>query len=451
MSLVIYSPQTWIDNQLQEASIIIEGEKIVDVALGNTYAQNADIKAEDAVVMPGAIDVHVHINEPGRTEWEGFETATLAAAKGGLTTLVDMPLNSSPVVINKSALTQKIAASQNKLSVNCGFWAGAVDGNVNNLIETIEAGCLGVKVFLTHSGIDEFPNISLEELNKIMPEIARLDVPLLAHCELDAAIEEATIDNTFFEKHPQNYQAYLASRPKSWENKAIEAMIQLCKKHQCKTHIVHLASAEALSMIVTAKEANLPLTVESCPHYFYFNAEDIPDGNTLYKCAPPIRERSNNQQIKNAIKNGLIDFIASDHSPAPANIKELETGNLKKAWGGIAGLQFLLSASWTALKEEMSLEMFIPKLTSEPAKFLGLQNQKGKLAKAFDADITIWNPKQSFIVKEEDILHKHKASPYTNQSLYGETIMTIVNGKIAYDQNKKIKQKNGQLLLRSVG
>ena len=265
----------------------------------------------------------------------------------------------------------------------------------------------------------------------------------MAHCE----IFKKDVDNKFSD-FPNSYRYYLESRPKQWENDAIDLMIKLCRKHHCKTHIVHVSSADALIKIQKAKEEGLPITAETCAHYIYFNAEDIPDSNCLYKCAPPIREKENNDQLKVALANGVLDFITTDHSPAPPDIKELETGNLQKAWGGIAGLQFLLPASWTAMKGKISIEKFIPLLTEHPAKFLQSDKQKGRLAIGYDADLIVWNPDEKFEVKAADILHRYNCSPYCGQNLYGTVQQTIVNG-ITVFQNKKIVQKNsGQWLLK---
>ena len=277
--------------------------------------------------MPGVIDAHVHINEPGRTEWEGFDTGTQAAAAGGITTIIDMPLNANPVTTTVIAFDEKIVASKSKLHVNVGFYGGLVPGNQNELEGLIQAGVLGIKCFLTHSGIDEFPNVGKKEIDAAMPIIAKYGLPLLVHCEL----ESKQVDNQFSD-FPNSYRYYLASRPKQWENDAVELMIKLCRKHNCKTHIVHVSSAEALASIKEAKEEGLLLTAETCPHYIYFSAEDIPDSNCLFKCAPPIREKENNDLLKAALKSGVLDFIATDHSPAPPDIKELTTGNLQKAW-----------------------------------------------------------------------------------------------------------------------
>ena len=287
------------------------------------------------------------------------------------------------------------------------------------------------------------PNRGEKEIISAMPIIAKYGLPLLVHCEL----EKEKIDNQF-SSFPNSYRKYLDSRPTQWENDAIELMIKLCRKHKCKTHIVHVSSAEALGAIENAKSERLPLTAETCAHYIYFNAEGIPDANCLYKCAPPIREKENNNLLKLALKTGVLDFITTDHSPAPPEIKELATGNLLKAWGGIAGLQFLLPASWTALKEVLSIEEFIPLLTEQPAKFLQVENKKGKLAVGYDADIVVWNPDEKFEVKPKEILHRYDYSPYNGQQLFGTVRHTIVNGEMVYQNKKIIKKNKGKWLLR---
>ena len=434
----IYSNRVWVDNQLQPATIIFSNQ--ITAIEFNKAADVEDFG--NAVIMPGVIDVHVHINEPGRTEWEGFETATQAAAAGGSTTIIDMPLNASPVTTTLDAFSQKLEASKGKMNVNVGFYAGLIPGNASQLESLIQAGVVGVKCFLTHSGIDEFPNVTEKDLDEAMPIIAKYNIPLLAHCELYDTEVDCDFDN-----NPTSYQHYLASRPKKWENDAIALMIKMCRKHNCPVHIVHVASAEALSQIEAAKNEGLPITAETCTQYIFFNAEDIPEGNCIYKCAPPIRERANNEQLKQAFVSGVLDFITTDHSPAPPNIKEIETGNLKKAWGGIAGIQFLLTASWTALKNTMSLEQFIPLVTSKPASFIKAE-KKGIIKIGNDADFVIWNPDEIDLVKAEDIFFRYKISPYIAQNLNGKVLETIVNGATVY-HNKSIENKNkGQWLLQ---
>ncbi len=428
-----------MDGKLQPATVSFSGPSIT--AIQFEKAADAEDFA-DAVIMPGVIDAHVHINEPGRTEWEGFETATQAAAAGGSTTIIDMPLNASPVTTTHEAFVEKLESSKGKMNVNVGFYAGLVPGNSGQLEALIQDGVVGVKCFLTHSGIDEFPNVTEKDLDEAMPIIAKYKLPLLAHCELYD--EEVACG---FGENPTSYRHYLASRPKQWENDAVDLMIRKCREHNCPVHIVHVASAEALGKIAAAKKEGLPITAETCTQYIFFNAEDIPDANCIYKCAPPIRERANNDQLKQALQDGTLDFIATDHSPAPPDIKEMETGNLKKAWGGIAGIQFLLTASWTALKDMMTLEAFIPLVTSKPAAFLKA-HRKGAIAVENDADFVIWYPEAPQIVKEQDIFFRYKISPYLAQSLSATVVETIVNGATVY-QMQSIKTKNkGQWLLK---
>jgi allantoinase len=429
----IYSQNVWVENRLQSATVCFHNGIITAIH----FEKLSDAEDfENSVIMPGVIDVHVHINEPGRTEWEGFETGTQAAAAGGTTTIIDMPLNASPVTTTLKAFQEKLAATEGKMHVNVGFYAGLIPGNAHHLEAMMQAGVVGVKCFLTHSGIDEFPNVTEKDLDEAMPIIAKYNLPLLAHCELYDKEIDCDFDN-----NPTSYQHYLASRPKQWENDAIALMIRMCRKHNCPVHIVHVASAEALSQIEAAKNEGLPITAETCTQYLYFNAEEIPDGKTIYKCAPPIRERANNVQLKQALKSDILDFIATDHSPAPPSIKEMESGNLKKAWGGIAGIQFLLTASWTALKNTLTLEQFIQLVTSKPAEFIK-SNSKGTIAIDKDADFVIWNPEQTKTITEDDIFFRYKISPYIAQTLSGVVLETIVNGESVYKNQSPEAQPN---------
>lgn len=436
----IYSERCWINGKLQPATVCFKDGIITEI-LPVKSAEAFD--AGHLVLMPGIIDAHVHINEPGRTDWEGFDTATKAAAAGGITTIVDMPLNASPVTTTIKAFREKLAATENKLHVNVGFYGGLVPGNVSEIESLAKAGVLGIKCFLVHSGIDDFPEVTENDIIEAMPVISKCGLPLLAHCE----IFEKEVEN-YFAAHPTSYTHYLGSRPSTWEYDAIQMMLRLCKSNQCPVHIVHVSSAEALPMITAAKKEGLPVTAETCAHYIYFNAEDIPDANCLYKCAPPIRSRENNMKLKEALLDGTLDFLATDHSPAPPAIKELQSGNLKKAWGGIAGLQFLLPASWTALKGYMSLEKFIPLLTSEPASFLGISNRKGGIKVGYDADLLIWDPDIDEKIKIEDIFFRHKVSPYIGETLSGSVRQTYVNGKLVYDNKQIIHKNSGKWLLR---
>jgi len=436
----IYSQNVWYQGSLQALCLEIDNEKIL--AISKVKHEHA-VDYGSLIIMPGVIDAHVHINEPGRTEWEGFETATKAAAKGGTTTVVDMPLNSSPVVTHLDAFTQKQNAAQGKLYVNCGFYAGAIDHNFEEVQSLINAGCLGVKVFLSHSGLDEFPNISQSDLEAIMSKMASQDVPILAHCEFDTL----AAPNIPLGKE-QSYMSYLSTRPKSWENEAVQFFGSLAERYNCKAHVVHLASEEVLEWLKNKKRSGAPITVETCPHYLFFEAEQIDDGNTLLKCAPPIRTKETQTALIDAIKTGVIDFIATDHSPAPPDLKALDTGDFGKAWGGIAGLQFLLSSSWTSLKEFLSLEEFIPLLTSKPAQFLGVDSRIGEIKEGMRADLCIWNPNKSFMVSENMIEHKHKVSPYVGFELYGEVFATYVNGSLVYQEGRFKNVQKGEMILR---
>ncbi len=436
----IYSNRCWLNQKLQPATIHCDAGKIVAI----DFFKSPDvIDVGDDILMPGVIDAHVHVNEPGRTEWEGFETATQAAAAGGTTTIVDMPLNASPVTINVESFHLKIKSTENKLFINVAFYGGLVPQHVSELEELLRSGISGMKCFLVHSGIDEFPNVTKDDLELAMPVISTYKMPLLAHCEIQGEIVD-----TGLLSDTGNYSKYLASRPKKWENDAVEMMIDLCRKFNCPVHIVHVSSAEALPLIAAAKAEGLPITAETCAHYLFFNEEDIPDGATIYKCAPPIRERSNNQQLKKALVDGVLDFITTDHSPAPPSIKEIASGTLAKAWGGIAGIQFLLSASWSAMKNDISLEHFIPLLTAHPAKFLHIAT-KGEIKIGFDADLVVWSPEEIDEVYAKDILHRYDVSPYVGKKLSGVIKQTIVHGQVVY-QNKKIEKFNkfGQLVLR---
>ena len=440
----IFSNHCWVDNQLQPATISFENDMIT--AIDHEKSDGAD-DVGDNILMPGAIDVHVHVNEPGRTDWEGFDTATKAAAAGGITSIVDMPLNSHPVTTTLRAFNEKLFATVSQLHVNSGFYGGLIPGSSNHLENLIDGGVMGIKCFLTHSGIEEFPNVTEKDLDKAMPIIAKHNIPLLVHCEMfdkDVKSDPIAIG---FENNPSSYKHYLASRPRKWENEAIELMIKLCRKHSCRVHIVHVSSAEALSKIEKAKKEGLPITAETCPHYIYFNAENIPDAQSVYKCAPPIREKANNDLLRQAFQNDILDFIATDHSPASPSVKEIETGDLKKAWGGIAGLQFLLPASWTALKENISLEEFIPLVTSAPAKFINEKN-RGEIKVGNYADLVVWNPEEKKVISEEDILFRHKISPYIGEDLFGTIQQTIVNGETVFREGKIINEKKGKWLLR---
>lgn len=424
---IIKSRNVIIGNEIKEAVIVIKNGIITNLltVLPEGYSHEI-IDVGDKAILPGVIDPHVHINEPGRTEWEGFETATKAAITGGLTTIVDMPLNSSPVTTTVHAFEQKLAAATGKLHCNCGFWGGIVPGNEKEIEGLIQKGVLGFKAFLTHSGIDDFPNVTESDLQKAIPVIARHHLPLLVHCELSADGIKTT--------DPRSYLQYLSSRPKEWEDKAISLMISLCEAYNCRVHIVHLSSASSIEAIQKAKQRGLPLTVETAQHYLYFTAEEISDGRTEFKCAPPVREQQNNEALWRALEEGIIDFVATDHSPAPPHLKEMQSGDFTKAWGGIASLQFAFPVLWTAARKRgIALPQVSIWLSENPARLIGQENRKGKIAVGYNADLMVVNTEKKFVVKEEDIQHRHKLTPYLQQELYGVVEQTFLKGVKVFD------------------
>jgi allantoinase len=413
------------------ALLVLRDGRIADVLPPDTAVAMPVLDLGDAAVLPGVIDPHVHLNEPGRTEWEGFDTGTRAALAGGLTTLVDMPLNSAPVTTSVENLRIKQAATQGQLHTNVGFWGGIVPGNAAEIGPLIAAGVLGFKAFLTHSGIDDFPNATEADLRKVMPLLARHNLPLLVHCELSEDNDEWKKGDT------RSYPNYLASRPKHWEDEAISLMIRLCGEYRCPVHIVHLSSANSLAAIAEAKAQGLPLTVETGQHYLFFNAEDIADGQTQFKCAPPIRERANNEQLWQALQSGLIDFVATDHSPAPPDLKQLASGDFASAWGGIASLQLALPVLWTAARRRgATLPDLARWLSTNPAKLIGQVNRKGQIASGYDADLVVVAADATFTVTEQLLHHRHKVSPYLGQELSGVVTHTFLAGEEVFRHPK---------------
>ncbi len=398
------------------ATVRIEGERIA--AIGPFDPGTGPVVP---ALLPGLVDPHVHLNEPGRTEWEGFETGTAAAAAGGVTTLVDMPLNSSPVTTTVQALEAKRAAAAEKLSVDVGLYAGLVPGNAEQIEPLLEAGVLGVKAFLCHSGIDEFPAATERELRAAMPLLAKHGLPLLAHAEIASPMPAMN--------DPMRYADYLASRPKAFERTAIEQMIGLCRETGCRTHIVHLADADCLPLLIDAKAEGLPLTVETCPHYLAFCAEEIPDGATQYKCAPPIRDAANRDRLWQGLADGVIDFIASDHSPCPPELKRLDTGRFDEAWGGISSLQLTLPIVWTeAERRGHTLAEVAAWLSHRPAELVGVEAgiRAGK-----PANFVAFDPEAEFVVTGEQLHHRHKLTPYEGRSLRARVETTYLRGKPA--------------------
>ena len=405
-------------------------------------------EAAELVVMPGLVDTHVHINEPGRTEWEGFTTATRAAAAGGITTLIEMPLNSIPATINATAFREKLGATTTKLSVDTGFWGGLVPGNATQLRAIWEAGCFGFKCFLVDSGVQEFAAVRESDLRAGLTELAKLGAPLLAHAELPEPIAQA-IKHRASHASPRAYKTWLASRPRAAEDQAIALLLRLAAEYEARTHIVHLSSSDSLAQIRQAKANGIRVTVETCPHYLTFASEEIPDGATQFKCAPPIRERENQDKLWAALADGTIDMIATDHSPCPPQMKQQPTGDFLTAWGGIASLQLSLAAVWTQARARgYSLTHIAKWMCEGPARLAGLENKKGAIAIGRDADLVIWNPDVTFRADPEQLHHRHKLTPYAGRNLMGTIETTFLRGTKIFESGEFSSAPAGHLLLR---
>ncbi len=445
----LYSKNVVTPEGIKEAVVLIAGSTIYSIVDKDEVP--SDFPLEDLaefVIMPGLVDSHVHINEPGRTEWEGFRTATRAAAAGGITTVADMPLNSNPVTTTVEALQLKLEAAKPQLWVDCAFFGGVVPGNAASLEPMIQAGVVGFKCFLIHSGIDDFPDVSEADLRQALPILARHGVPLLVHAELEHQHDHTSADPSVW-TDAKSYLQFLESRPRKWEDDAIQLMLNLCKEYNCPVHIVHLSSADMVPEIKRAVAAAIPFTVETCPHYLTFAAEEIPDGDTRFKCAPPIRERENREKLWAALREGVIQIVVSDHSPCTPNLKFIDEGDLKKAWGGISSLQFRLPVVWTeASKRGFSLTDIAEWLCKRPAEFLGMSHHKGSLIAGYDADIVVWDPQKRFEITAQAIEHKHKVTPYSGRELQGVVHRTYLSGRPVYENGKVVAEPIGKLLMR---
>ncbi len=417
-------------------TVRIRDGKVVGVDRAMPPAGGRLIDVGNLVVMPGVIDAHVHVNEPGRTEWEGFKTAGRAAAAGGVTMMVVMPLNCSPVATSVAALQGEAAAAAGVCAVDYGFWGGVVPGNLGELRPMWEAGVLGFKCFMVHSGLDEFPGTAGDDLDRAVRELAGLTpggAPLLVHAE-DPGIIAAAAAVSGLAEAPTSYSAYLASRPPRAEVKAIETMIALCRRHKSRVHIVHVATADALDVLREARAGGeVAITAETCPHYLTFVSETIDDGATEFKCAPPIRGRANREGLWRGLTEGVLDLIASDHSPCPPEMKLMERGDFANAWGGVSSLQLSLPAVWTEAHERgVGLEQVSRWLSRAPAKLAGIDAFKGRIAPGYDADIVVWDPEARWTVRGAALQHRHTVTPYDGRSLLGVVHATFLRGEQVY-------------------
>ena len=441
MPSAISGQRVVLPDGMRPATIHIDGRRIAAI---EPYTAGAAVDAGAAVIMPGLVDTHVHINEPGRTEWEGFASATRAAAAGGITTIVDMPLNSIPPTTTVAALDAKRRAAEGRCHVDVGFWGGVVPGNARDLEPLARAGVFGFKCFLSPSGVDEFGHVGEHDLRLAVPITGSLGVPLLAHAEWPALLRDPRPEDD-----RRVYGTWLRTRPPAAEHAAIDLLMNLAGHAGAKLHIVHLASADALPAINRSRAVGLDITVETCPHYLSFCAEEIAAGATAWKCAPPIRERDHRERLWKGLRDGDIDLVATDHSPAPPALKHLDDGDFMAAWGGIASLQLALPVMWTGAKQRgIPFERLAQWMCAGPARLAGLANRKGAIAKGHDADLVIVDPDREFTVDASRLYHRHAVTPYDGARLHGVVQMTMLRGKIVYDNSAVVGAPAGQLLSR---
>jgi allantoinase len=431
MDLVIRGKRVVTPEGVRPASVHIAGARIARVAVYDDVAPSpTPMEAGEFLVMPGVVDTHVHVNEPGRTEWEGFDAATRAAAAGGVTTILDMPLNSIPATTTVAALEAKREAARGQTAVNVEFIGGVVPGNAGELEGLRDAGARAFKCFLSPSGVDEFPAVAESDLREAFPVLARLGVPLMVHAE-DPARLRARGAST-------RYADYLASRPAEAERSAIELLVRLMEWCPTPVHIVHLSSAKSLDIVRSARARGLPITVETCPHYLTFAAEEIPDGATEYKCAPPIRGAAEREALWHALIAGEIDVVGSDHSPCPPQMKATH-GDFFSAWGGISSLQLSLAAVWTGARARgVKPERIAEWMGVGPAKLAGLGDRRGAIAVGYDADIVTWDPDASFVVDPKKLLHRHKLTPYIGRELFGVVLETYIGGRRVFGRERRL-------------
>ena len=421
---------------IKPAAVLVEDGRILDVVPpGQLPAQISVQDFGDAAILPGLVDSHVHINEPGRTEWEGFRTATRAAAAGGYTLLVDMPLNCLPPTTTVAALEAKRKAASGQCHVDWMAWGGVVSDNQEHIESLGATGVPGFKCFLIHPGIDGFTMVNEQELRTALPHVERTGLPLLVHAELPGPVDAAT--RQLAQADWSKYATYLQSRPDEAELSAIRLMLSLCREYHFRLHIVHLATSQALDLLRAAKSEGLPASVETCPHYLHFSSDKIPDGQSLFKCAPPIRSRENREKLWQGLREGVIDLVATDHSPCPPEMKRLSERTFRTAWGGIAGLSLALAVMWTeASARGFTLTHVARWMAEGPARLAGGETRKGRIAKGFDADFVAFEPEAEFIAAEEHLHYRHRVSPYLGEKLPGVVKATYLRGECIFSDGK---------------
>lgn len=417
---------------IRPGAVLVDGEQVSAVVPINQVPESAQVRDfSDLALLPGLVDSHVHINEPGRTEWEGFETATRAAAAGGYTMLVDMPLNCVPATTTVEGLGAKRRAAAGKCWVDWAAWGGVVADNHAEIAGLADAGVAGFKCFLVHPGVEEFTMVTERELHAALPLVASTGLPLLVHAELPGPVDRATA--LLADADWSCYTTYLSSRPDNAELEAIRSMLSLCRQYGFSLHLVHLSTSQALEDLRAARTAGLPVTVETCPHYLRLEAETIGRGATLSKCAPPIRSRSNRENLWQGLREGVIDMVVTDHSPCPPRLKRIEEGNFRTAWGGIASLSMALPVMWTeASQRGFGLTDLVRWMADRPARLSGCHSRKGRISAGCDADLVAFDPYREFRVTADQLYYRHPVSPYLGQKLRGVVKATYVRGRAVF-------------------
>ena len=422
MDLVVAARRVVTGGAVRPARVGVAGGRIAAVApwAADLPADRTVVLDDDAVLLPGLVDTHVHVNEPGRTEWEGFATATAAAAAGGITTILDMPLNSLPPTLEPAALAVKRAAAAGRVHVDVGFWGGAVPGNLGGLTALLDAGAYGVKCFLLDSGVPEFPPLDPDQLRTALTELSTVDGLLIAHCEDPATVRPSPSS--------RDYADFLASRPPEAETRAVAGLIAAARETGARVHVVHVSAAEVLPLLRDAVAGGVRITAETCPHYLALAADQVPAGATQFKCCPPVRPATNRDALWAGLAEGTLSCVVSDHSPCPAELKRFDTGDFGAAWGGISSLQLSLPVVWTAaVARGLSPVDVALWMAERPAGLAGLRS-KGSIAPGYDADLVAFAPDEEFVVDVAALRHRNPISPYAGRTLRGVVRATWLRG-----------------------
>jgi allantoinase len=433
-----------VEGAFRDAVVVVTKGRIVAVEPSDVAVAAVERVRlrDDEVLLPGLVDTHVHVNEPGRTEWEGYASATRAAAAGGVTTLVDMPLNSIPPTVDVAALDTKRAAADGQCHVDVGFWGGAVPASLGGLGALADAGVLGFKCFLVDSGVPEFPPLDRAQLDRALAEVAALDALLIVHAEDAGVLAAAPACGG------PSYARFVGSRPHEAEDAAIAELLELAARHRARVHVLHLSSAAALPSLAAARAAGVRVSVETCPHYLTVSAEDIPDGRTEFKCCPPIRDAANREALWGALADGTIDCVVSDHSPSTPDLKHLDSGDFAEAWGGVASLQLGLPLTWTdALSRGLGLASVVGWMSTAPAALAGL-TRKGAIAPGRDADLVAFAPEASFEVDPARLHHRNPVTPYAGRRLDGVVRDVWLRGCRIVTAGTVAAEPTGRLLRR---